>query len=148
MGILEGDSGLKKNLEKMILELGVGESGFAFPQCLEFNLNSIPYLDTASPIHKQFNQEEGTIVYVERTGPEKDGFNVDISGAEGLYKWVRRKHVFDEDEEDLLDYDSPFVKLIYQPPKTIQDKIKEAIENEQYELIPDLEKKLNNKVTD
>ena len=144
MGILLGNFNFNKNLERIILEMKVGEEGWIEPQSLEIGYDFEGYLDLEGPVVTKMDTLDNYTVYIKRIGPEKDNFLVDISNAKE-YSWKRlsKKMI-----EDLFEdgYGEMIVKLNYQKEISsveeflLNKEIDKALLNEEYEKLEKLEK--------
>jgi len=144
MGILLGNFNFNKNLERIILEMKVGEEGWIEPQSLEIDYDFEGYLDLEGSVVTKMDTLENYIIYIKRIGPEKDNFLVDISNAK-KYSW---KRLSKEMIEDLFEdgYGEMIVKLNYQKEISsveeflLNKEIDKALLNEEYEKLEKLEK--------
>ncbi|MBS3078337.1 hypothetical protein J4412_02435 [Candidatus Pacearchaeota archaeon] len=144
MGLLLGNFNFNKNLERIILEMKVGEEGWIEPQSLEIDYDFEGYLDLEGSVVTKMDTLENYTVYIKRIGPEKDNFLVDISNAK-KYSW---KRLSKEMIEDLFEdgYGEMIVKLNYQKEISsveeflLNKEIDKALLNEEYEKLEKLEK--------
>ena len=143
MGTIRGNFESGKNLERLILELEIDEEGWADPDALEMHYEYNHYLYLEEPISKNYDLGKNKVLYIKRTGPNKDDFFVDTTSVKN-YIWERFP-IDDEDYEDALT-DPTIAILEYeksQEPKSLFDQIKEAENKEDYERAQELQKKLN-----
>ncbi len=130
MGIVEGIK-LGKNLEKTIINLEIGEGGWAKPEALEMYYGFKAVLDLDTPVFDSGHKRKDTTLHVKRVGLQKNDFEVNISNVDN-YRW--RKLPVDKDEFQDFAEDPSYAILDYSEEKTLQDEIDEAVKNENYEL--------------
>ncbi len=146
MGRLVGPFEIGKNLEKVIIEMCVDEEGWTEPESIEIDYLLNIYFDIEGPISKEYDPLNKRNVYVKRIGLEKDDFLVDISKAKD-YSWRRLSsreiedfvEEFGEDRIVKLNYNQEDISL---EKAMLREKIKRAVENEEYEKIKKLKDKL------
>lgn len=144
MGTLRG----KIENERTIMELQVGEEGWTSPDSLEIHVGFDAYLYLEEPVYKKLDEKKGITLYLKRYGEGKDDFFVDIEKIKN-YSW-EKVYLDKEDFEDaltdpriaILEYkNEPETKLKAQP-KTLEEKLKEAEINEDYEKAAKLRDKI------
>jgi len=144
MGTLRG----KIENERTIMELQVGEEGWTSPDSLEIHVGFDAYLYLEEPVYKKLDEKKGITLYLKRYGEGKDDFFVDIEKIKN-YPW-EKVYLDKEDFEDALTdpriailehKNEPETKLKTQL-KTLEEKLKEAEVNEDYEKVAKLRDKI------
>jgi len=146
MGRLIGPFEIGKNLEKVIIEMYTDEEGWTEPNSVGIDYLLNIYFDIEGPISKEYDLSNKRTVYVKRIGQEKDDFLVDISKAKD-YFWRRLSpreiedfvEEFGEDRIVKLGYNQEDISL---EKVLLKEKIKRAVENEEYEKIEKLKDRL------
>ena len=135
MGTLQG----KIEHERTILELKVGEEGWTSPDSLEIHINFDAYLYLEEPVYEKPDEKKGITLYIKRCGEGKDDFLVNVDKVKN-YSWDKiylDKEKYEEGLNDpqiaILEYKSNTEKKQTRKPGTLEEKLREAEESENYE---------------
>lgn len=73
----------KKNKERKIIDMDIGESGYTLPWALMFDKEEVPYLNIQYPIE---SKRGGTLqLPIKRTGPGLEDYEINITKVN--YQW-------------------------------------------------------------
>jgi len=140
MGKIKGKLNLGKNLAKVIKELEEGQGGWTEPCYLDFDFDLMGYLNLYGIILKEREEGDNESIYVKKIGPKENDYFVDISNAKD-YCWER---LLVPPELNEKTCDGEYAKIKYEGTvkvKSIKEKIEEAIEDENFELVMKLRDK-------
>jgi len=98
-------------LENTIKRMETGDEGFTLPWALSFEPNKDRYdvfLNVRYPVYpekgKKGKKGEVVILYIKRTGPKKNDFDVDVDSVGDNFKWGVGKTVYTgANEEDIVN---------------------------------------------
>ena len=120
-----------KNIELVIADLNEGEEGWTVVDALELHYDYNPYLYLEKPISKFCDRKNGKVLRVKRIGPKKDDF---IVFADEVYNYLWKRYFLEPDDFECDSLEMGIAILDYKKQKTNEDRLQEAVNNENYTL--------------